>query len=187
MGNFSSIADVRTYIVLTMYVHIWGSQICLGKVTYVCVSIFDDDLPRSTSAASFPRQTYRDQDHSTTQESPWLLLLGRYLSKLSGNSAAFWAWLFIPSLSLSVGSTRSCSSLNFYRKRKRFPFFFVKLSDFSTMIQSASFFLLADSYILQWNTTVVVDQPVVKIVWNFVAMSNYIKIMLDCYCGLGLC
>ena len=173
-----------TFLVVVSWGRTRWKQMCTRVYQFLMMICQDQHLLR----VFLDRHRARDQDHSTaTQESPWLLLLGRYLSKLSGNSAAFWAWLFIPSLSLSVGSTRSCSSLNFYRKRKRFPFFFVKLSDFSTMIQSASFFLFADSYILQWNTTVVVDQPVVKIVWNFVAMSNYIKIMLDCYCGLGLC
>ena len=170
-----------TFLVVVSWGRTRWKQMCTRVYQFLMMICQDQHLLRVFL------DRHRARDHSTTQESPWLLLLGRYLSKLSGNSAAFWAWLFIPSLSLSVGSTRSCSSLNFYRKRKRFPFFFVKLSDFSTMIQSASFFLLADSYILQWNTTVVVDQPVVKIVWNFVAMSNYIKIMLDCYCGLGLC
>ena len=37
---------------------------------HACISIFDDDLPRSTSAASFPRQTYRPgPQHRHTRKS----------------------------------------------------------------------------------------------------------------------
>ena len=44
--NFSFIANIP-------WVHYGG--FCLGNVSYVCVSIFDDDLPRSTSAQSCRR------------------------------------------------------------------------------------------------------------------------------------
>lgn len=34
-----------------------GVELEVEANVHACISIFDDDLPRSTSAASFPRQT----------------------------------------------------------------------------------------------------------------------------------
>ena len=95
-----------TFLVVVSWGRTRWKQMCTRVYQFLMMICQDQHLLR----VFLDRHRARDQDHSTTQESPWLLLLGRYLSKLSGNSAAFWAWLFIPSLSLSVGSTRSCSS-----------------------------------------------------------------------------
>ena len=95
-----------TFLVVVSWGRTRWKQMCTRVYQFLMMICQDQHLLR----VFLDRHRATDQDHSTTQESPWLLLLGRYLSKLSGNSAAFWAWLFIPSLSLSVGSTRSCSS-----------------------------------------------------------------------------